>query len=149
MDVPDTEEEIAGYRGGIVRQIGAGFRASACPSVMLSVLSRPVTEAGRALLAETGITYFGSGVQHGAGRHRPRLRLGGAAGVGAARHRPPRPPWSSERPASEHATLAFLGARGVPVVPLTLARSEAEAVAAAQALGGAGGAEDRLPRYRA
>jgi succinyl-CoA synthetase beta subunit len=43
---------------------------------------------------------------------------------------------TTERPASEHAALAFLGRCGVPVVPLILARSAAEAVAAAQALGG-------------
>ena len=124
MDVPDTAEEIAGYRGGIVRQIGAGFRASACPSVMLSVLSRPVTEAGRALLEETRDHLSRQRRAARAGCHRPRLRLGGAAGDGLSRRCPPRP-WSTERPASEHATLAFLGARGVPVVPLTLARSAA------------------------
>ena len=135
MDVPDTAEEIAGYRGGIVRQIGEGFRASGCPSVMLSVLSRPVTEAGRALLEETGITYLGSGVQHGLGAigrafdwaARQERGLGMAAAT---------PPPAPERPTSEHATLAFLGSRGVPVVPLTLARNAAEAVAAAAALGG-------------
>lgn len=135
MDVPDTPEEIAGYRGGIVRQIGEGFRASGCSSVMLSVLSRPVTEAGRALLAETGITYLGSGVQHGLGA------IGRAFAWAERQERglpapPAAPAPASERPASEHATLGFLGARGVPVVPLTLARSAAEAVAAAQALGG-------------
>ncbi|MFC7474367.1 acetate--CoA ligase family protein [Dankookia sp. GCM10030260] len=135
MDVPDTPEEIAGYRGGIVRQIGAGFAASACPTLMLSVLSRPVTEAGRALLAETGITYLGSGVQHGLGA------IGRAFTWAERQERgvpapPAVPARATERPTSEHATLAFLGARGVPVVPLTLACSAAEAVAAAQALGG-------------
>ncbi|WP_431268668.1 acetate--CoA ligase family protein [Dankookia sp. P2] len=135
MDVPDTPEEIAGYRGGIVRQIGEGFRASACASVMLSVLSRPVTEAGRVLLEETGITYLGSGVQHGLGA------IGRAFAWAERQERgvpalaaPPVP--ATERPASEHATLALLGSRGVPVVPLTLARNAAEAVAAAASLGG-------------
>lgn len=135
MDVPDTDEDIAGYRGGIIRQIGAGFAASACPSVMLSVLSRPVTEPGRALLEETGITYLGSGVQHGLGA------IGRAFAWAERQERgvpalPAAPAPAADRPRSEHATLAFLGARGVPVVPLTLARSAEEAVAAAQALDG-------------
>ncbi|MCB4825396.1 acetate--CoA ligase family protein [Roseicella aerolata] len=135
MDLPDTPEDIAGYRGEIVRQIGAGFRASGKPCVMLSVMTRPVMEPGRALLAETGITYLGSGVQHG-------LAAIGRAFAWAERQErglpamPAAPAPARERPGSEHATLDYLGRRGVPVVPLTLARSAAEAVAAAGALGG-------------
>jgi acyl-CoA synthetase (NDP forming) len=135
MDLPETAEDIAGYRGEIVRQIGAGFRATDRPSVMLSVMMRPVTEAGRVLLEETGITYLGSGVQHGLGAI-------GRAFAWAERQERGLPAISAlpapavERPASEHATLAYLGSRGVPVVPLILARSAAEAVAAAEALGG-------------
>jgi acyl-CoA synthetase (NDP forming) len=40
MDLPDTAEDIAGYRGEIVRQIGAGFSACGRPAVMLSVTTR-------------------------------------------------------------------------------------------------------------
>ncbi|NOG69932.1 acetate--CoA ligase family protein [Roseicella sp. DB1501] len=135
MDLPDTPEEIASYRGEIVRQIGAGFRAAGKPSVMLSVMARPVLEPGRALLAETGITYLGSGVLHGLGA------IGRAFAWAERQERglpaaPPAPAPVGERPASEHATLAYLGQRGVPVVPLTLARMAAEAVRAAAALGG-------------
>jgi len=135
MDLPDTAEDIAGYRGDIVRQIGAGFRASDRPAVMLSVMARPVTEAGRALLKETGITYLGSGVQHGlsaigqAFAWAERLERGLPAAPAA-------PVPAAVRPRSEHATLAYLASRGVPAVPLTLARSVAEAVAAAEAVRG-------------
>lgn len=135
MDLPDTAEEIAGFRGGIVRQIGAGFRDAPKPCVMLSVITRPVTEAGRELLAETGITYLGSGVLHGLGA------LGRAFAWAERQERgyadpPPSPSPAAERPRGEHAVLAYLAARGVPVVPVTLARDEAAAVAAARALGG-------------
>ncbi|RAI58331.1 acetate--CoA ligase family protein [Roseicella frigidaeris] len=135
MDLPDTPEEIAGYRGEIVRQIGKGFAAAGKPAVMLSVMARPVQEPGRALLAETGISYLGSGVLHGLGA------IGRAFAWAERQERglpaaPPAPAPAPERPASEHATLAYLGGRGVPVVPLTLARSAAEAVRAAAALGG-------------
>ncbi|TCZ65467.1 acetate--CoA ligase family protein [Roseicella aquatilis] len=135
MDVPDTPEEIEGYRGTILRQIGEGFRAAGKPGLLLSVMSRPVTEAGRALLDETGISYLGSGVLHGLGA------IGRAFAWAERQERgvpaiaaPPVP--SGERPRGEHATLAYLGARGVPVVPMTLARSAGEAVAAARALDG-------------
>jgi acyl-CoA synthetase (NDP forming) len=135
MDLPDTAEEVAGFRGAIIRSIGAGFQAAGLPAAMFSTIPRPVTEAGRALLAETGISYFGSGVQHGLG-------VIGRAFAWAARQErglaPPAPPISpsAARPASEHATLAYLAAQGVPAIPVTLARDEAAAVAAAKALGG-------------
>lgn len=135
MDLPDTAEEVAGFRGAIIRSIGAGFQAAGLPAAMFSTIPRPVTEAGRALLAETGISYFGSGVQHGLGA------IGRAFAWAARQERglaPPAPPISpsAARPATEHATLAYLAAQGVPVIPVTLARDEAAAVAATQALGG-------------
>jgi acyl-CoA synthetase (NDP forming) len=135
MDLPDTAEDIAAYRGDIVRQIGAGFHASDRPAVMLSVMARPVTEAGRALLRETGTTYLGSGVQHG-------LSAIGHAFAWAERQErglpaaPAVPVPAAVRPRSEHATLAYLASRGVPAVPLILARGAAEAVAAAEAVRG-------------
>ncbi len=135
MDLPDTAEDIAGYRGDIVRQIGAGFRASDRPAVMLSVMMRPVTEAGRGLLQETGITYLGSGVQHGLSA------IGRAFAWAERRERglPPAPDASAPaevRPRGEHATLAYLASRRVPAVPQILAHGAAEAVAAAEAISG-------------
>jgi acyl-CoA synthetase (NDP forming) len=135
MDLPDTAEEVAGFRGAIIRSIGAGFQAAGLPAAMFSTIPRPVTEAGRALLAETGISYFGSGVQHGLGT------IGRAFAWAARQERglaPPAPPIapSAARPASEHATLAYLAAQGVPAIPVTLAQDEAAAVSAARALGG-------------
>ncbi|MDO9706896.1 acetate--CoA ligase family protein [Paracraurococcus lichenis] len=135
MDVPDTPEEIAGYRGTIVRQIGEGFRAAGKPAVMLSVMARPVTEAGRALLEETGIAYLGSGVLHGLGALGRAVAWAERQERGLpARAAPPAP--ATERPRSEHATLDYLESRGVPVVPMRLARSAEEAVTAARELRG-------------
>ncbi|MBL6078370.1 acetate--CoA ligase family protein [Belnapia sp. T18] len=135
MDLPDTAEEVASYRGSIIRAIGAGFRAAGLPAVMLSVLPRPVTEAGRALLAETGITYLGSGVPEGlaaigrafdwAARQERGLREAAMPDVVAA-----------ARPEGEQATLAWLAGRGVRVVPQRLAGDAAAAAEAARALGG-------------
>lgn len=135
MDLPDTVEDIAGYRGEIVRQIGAGFRASGRPAVMLSVMTRPVTEAGRTLLEETGIAYLGSGVLHGLGA------IGRAFAWAERRERglteaPPSPAPATARPVGEQATLAYLASRGVPAVPMALARNAAEAVEAARAFDG-------------
>ncbi len=134
MDVPDTAEEVASYRGAIIRAIGAGFRAAGLPAVMLSVLPRPVTEAGRALLAETGITYLGSGVPEGlaaigrafdwAARQERGLREGTMPAVEAA------------RPEGERATLAWLAGRGVPVVRQHLATDAEAAAEAARGMGG-------------
>jgi acyl-CoA synthetase (NDP forming) len=135
MDLPDTAEEIAGYRGNIVRQIGEGFRAASIPAVMLSVLPRPVTEAGRALLEETGIAYFGSGVPAGLGAIGRAFAWAAKQEAGLAAP-PPMPPRSDAHPVGERATLAYLATQGVPTIPVTLAGDEASAVAAARALGG-------------
>jgi len=135
MSMPDTAEELASFHGEIVRQIGAGFRASDQPAVMLSISVESVTEPGRVLLNEAGITHLGSGVQHG-------LAAIGRAFAWAERQErgippaPAQPAPATERPTSEHATLAYLASCGVPVVPLALARNAAEAVAAVQVLGG-------------
>jgi hypothetical protein len=114
MDLPDTAEEIAGYRGQLLRQIGIGLQASGKPSVMLSVIARPVTEPGRELLNETGITYLGSGVL-------PGLRAIGRAFAWADRQErglpaiaPPPAPVTA-RPAD---APAFLRSRGVSAAPL-------------------------------
>ena len=134
MDLPDTAEEVAGYRGAIVRSIGAGFRAAGLPSVMFSVIPRPVTEAGRALLAESGIAYFGSGVPHALGAIGRAFAWAERQEAGLTE--PAMPALVEARPRSEHATLAYLAAQGVPTIPASLARDEAAAVAAAEALGG-------------
>lgn len=132
MDLPDTAEDIAGLRGTIVRAIGEGFRGipGHKPAVMMSTTLRQVTEAGRGLLAETGIAYLGCGVQHGLGA------IGRAFAWSERQARglpaPPAPPApATDRPRSEHATLAYLASRGVPAVPVTLARAEDAAAAAA------------------
>ena len=134
MDLPDTAEEVAGYRGAIVRSIGAGFRAAGLPSVMFSVIPRPVTEAGRALLAESGMAYFGSGVPHALGAIGRAFAWAERQEAGLTE--PAMPALVEARPRSEHATLAYLAARGVPTIPASLARDAAAAVAAAEALGG-------------
>ncbi|SDB72673.1 acetate--CoA ligase family protein [Belnapia rosea] len=134
MDVPDTAEEVASYRGTIIRAIGAGFRAAGLPAVLLSVLPRPVTEAGRALLAETGITYFGSGVPEGLAAIGRALAWSARQEAGLAKAA--MPPAAEARPRTEHATLAYLATQGVPAIPQHLAADAAAAVAAARRIGG-------------
>ena len=134
MDLPDTAEEVATYRGEIIRAIGAGFRAAGLPAVMLSVLPRPVTEAGRALLAETGIAYLGSGVPEGLAAIGRALDWSARQARGLAEPAMPGP--DAARPEGERATLAWLAGRGVPVVPQHLAADAAAAAEAARVIGG-------------
>ncbi len=100
MDLPDTAEEVAGFRGAIIRSIGAGFQAAGLPAAMFSTIPRPVTEAGRALLAETGISYFGSGVQHGLGAIGRAFAWAARQERGLAPPAPPLPPMPPARPPS-------------------------------------------------
>ena len=146
MDVPDTEEEIAGYRGGIVRQIGAGF----CR------IGLSLGHAQRVVAAGDG---GGQGAAGGDGDHlsrqrraaragcdRPRLHLGGAAGEG--RPGAARRAHFGDRTAGERARHARL--------PWGTRRAGGAADPGAQRAGGdcsgagagrPGGAEDRLPRH--
>ncbi|WP_043358611.1 acetate--CoA ligase family protein [Belnapia sp. F-4-1] len=134
MDLPDTAEEMASYRGEIIRAIGAGFRAAGLPALMLSVLPRPVTEAGRALLAETGIAYLGSGVPEGLAAIGRALDWSARQERGLAEVGMPEP--DAARPEGERATLAWLAGRGVSVVPQHLAADAEAAAGAARAMGG-------------
>jgi acyl-CoA synthetase (NDP forming) len=130
MDSPDLAEDVAGFRGELIRAIGRGVQAAGLPALMLSVAVRPVNAIARQLTEEAGIAYLGCGVQHGL------AALGRAQAWAALRARgvedpaaPPAP--AAARPRSEHATLDYLRAAGVPVVPAVLARTAEEAVATA------------------
>jgi len=118
-------------------QIALGLHAAAPKSSLVSTFFGPINEHGQHWLDENQLAPPLPGLaegMHTIGRliwwsrrvraHAPYL---------AAR---PAKSTSSERPRSEFETLDYLRRNGVPVIPMTLATSEAETVAAARALGG-------------
>lgn len=134
-EVPTTEEDVNERLSALHAALARGLLAAPVPGFVTSYTSTHLTPLSRAIVAETGLPYLACGLDRA---------MAGLAGVMAwsARLRAPRaprralPPPLSERPRAEHDALRCLAARGVPVVPATLAADEDAAVAAARALGG-------------
>jgi acyl-CoA synthetase (NDP forming) len=120
----------------VLPHVGRAFADIDAQGLLISVMPTPVDAATAALARQHGLTYLGAGVASGMAaighllwwseRHEsgvaPRLTSAGATNV---------------RPATERETMAFLAERNVPVVPSVLTTTQAQAMAAAAAFGGA------------
>lgn len=136
FDAPIGAEAVP-WTGNVIRHIAEGFAGEGARGLLLSHAVAGVSKEGAGVVAENGVAYSGGGLHHGLkaiGKLIEWSRL-----CRAARSRTitpieeirPRPALESER-----AVLGFLASRGVPVVPATLVRSEAEAIAAARSFCG-------------
>ncbi|MFG1701455.1 acetate--CoA ligase family protein [Nonomuraea sp. NPDC049309] len=145
---PDPAPVLAQYRASAER-----IAASRVPVVVVSNVLTDVTAFGRQVQQETGFPYVAGGIEHGMtaigaavrwSRTRARLlsrpepipRTGPPSAPRALPHagEAGRPP-GAHGVWAEHRAAALLAAAGLPVVPSELARSEAEAVAAAERFG--------------
>ncbi|WP_169747432.1 acetate--CoA ligase family protein [Belnapia moabensis] len=137
-DLPDLERDAADPLNRAGWQHMADALAEApIPSVLLSCLGRPASPVAQGIAEELRLPYLAAGLQRG------MAALGGAFWWSARQRRgladaAPRPasPGTPPRPRSEAEALDWLSRCGVPVVPMTLARDEATAVAAAARIGG-------------
>jgi acyl-CoA synthetase (NDP forming) len=136
FDAPIGAESVP-WSGNVIRHIAEGFAGEGARGVLLSHAVAGVSKEGAGVVAESGVVYSAGGLHHGLkaiGKLIEWSRLCRAArsrAIPTIEETRPRPALESER-----AVLAFLESRGVPVVPSILARSEAEAVAAARSFGG-------------
>jgi acyl-CoA synthetase (NDP forming) len=132
-----------------VDAIGAGMRAAACPTAYISQVMLPITDYSRESMALGGVPYAIPGLRQAI------VALRGVAwwsevtrdpaapaapqAQGTPQAAPPIPvPEPSLRHGqwSEQAARELLASAGIPVVPARLVTSEADAVAAARAVGG-------------
>jgi acetate---CoA ligase (ADP-forming) len=127
-----------------VDAIGAGMRAAACPTAYISQVMLPITDYSRESMALGGVPYAIPGLRQaivalrGVGWWSEVTRdLPAPAGPQAPPTRPvPVPPPSVRHGQwSEQAARELLASAGIPVVPARLVTSEADAVAAASAVG--------------
>jgi acyl-CoA synthetase (NDP forming) len=136
FDAPVGAEAVP-WGGNVIRHIAEGFAGEGARGVLLSHAVAGVSKEGAGVVAESGVVYSGGGLHHGLkaiGKLIEWSRLCRAArGKAIPRIEEIRPPPALE---SERAVLAFLESRGVPIIPAALARSEAEAIAAARNFGG-------------
>ena len=132
-EVPTTEADITERLSALHAALARGLRAAPIPGFVTSYTSTHLNDLSRRIVAETGLPYLACGMD------RALTALGGVADWSEWLRRPDpasRPPAApiSDRPRTERAALQALGRHSVPVVPMTLAQTEDEAVAAARAL---------------
>ena len=134
-EVPTTGDDVTERLSALHAALARGLLAALMPGFVTSYTGTHLSDSSRRIVAETGLPYLACGLDRaitalaGIVRWSDRLRLPDAkhsAALGLV----------SDRPRSEHDALGVLARCGVPVVPMTLARSEDEAVAAALAIDG-------------
>ncbi len=123
---------------GAVNSIGRYMKNTATPSIMFSHTAKSVSDKSRELIVAAGLSYVPAGTGMGIRAIRNAIswsakyrRLRGDLEGSALESQPPSP-----LPSSERHTLAYLAGFKVPVIPTVLARSEQEAVAAADTMSG-------------
>ncbi|MFC5825752.1 acetate--CoA ligase family protein [Nonomuraea insulae] len=113
--------------------------ASPVPVVVVSNVLTDVTEFGRRVQQETGFPYVAGGIEHGMHAIGAAVRWSEmrdrALSRPAALPRAVSPPPGAHGVWAEHRASALLASAGLPVVPSELARSETDAVAAAEGFG--------------
>jgi acyl-CoA synthetase (NDP forming) len=141
--LPDTEAHTVGAPQ--LKGIGTGFNAIAKPGFLLTQSIQPVNAFGRLAMETAGIKHTLTGLEAGlravagAVRWSTRRRSGSAARIGSSMTGDGNAngeTYGGPRPLTERATLEFLSAFGVPVVPAILAGSKQDAAAAADTIGG-------------
>jgi acyl-CoA synthetase (NDP forming) len=131
---PPVKKDKLGFADGFMRAIGAGIKASAKPSLMLSATFSPVSRETRALAEENGIIYSGGGLQHVLRAIGQLFRWSSARGHSNI---PPSPVTRADtQPRTEREVLDHLCAFGLDVIPGAVVGSADEAVAAARRIEG-------------
>jgi|MEHZ01.4.fsa_nt_MEHZ011184380.1_2 acyl-CoA synthetase (NDP forming) len=133
--LPTNEAEVSGRLTELHDGITRGFAAIDVPGILVSYTETHVNEMALNRAAEGNMPYHACGLDRalsalsGVIAWSNRYRIGSAdAGV---KPKTKTTTWSN-LPRSEHQTLTFLAAHGVPTVPMTLVRNEE---AAADAVG--------------
>ncbi|MBU6266610.1 MAG: acetate--CoA ligase family protein [Sphingomonadales bacterium] len=134
MGVPASEDETIAQRAGYAA-IARGYRAAGREAIIVGQVVQPLTPFTQGFLAETGCAHAFCGLEPVAKAAGHLARWSAALHRGAPVVRA-LPAADAARPQDEYAVLEWLGARGVPVVPIRLATSAADAAAIAGAIGG-------------
>ncbi len=136
-EVPVTEADQSERLTALHQALAESLHASPVPGFVVSYTSTHLSALARRLVAENGLPYLACGLDRAItgltgvlawSKHVEQLssRTGGT---------PEDSHVDDARPRSEHETLRWLAGYGVPVVPVRLAATEDEAVAAAADLG--------------
>jgi acyl-CoA synthetase (NDP forming) len=137
FEVPGTEAQATDFYLASLRNISTGLKGLPIPTLMISHTLKPMTEVSRRIVSDLDLPYTSAGIFHG-------LSALGRAWWWSEQQTRDAPSWMppavskgpEQWPKTEREVLEHLALHGVPVVPATLATSEASAVAAARAFKG-------------
>lgn len=118
--------------------IGAGLAASATPGLLINQAIRPVSDFSRSLMAELGIPAVTGGLDLtvkalAAAQRWSQRRATRGLRASAVREQPLA---FDVRPTSEYETITYLRSQGAPTIPIVLAQTADEAIAAWRTMGG-------------
>ena len=115
--------------------IGAGLAASATPGFLVNQAIRPVSDLSRSLMAELGIPAVTGGIDLAVKALAAAQRWSNGRGASTLGNASISDLSAHARPMSEYEALTYLRSQGAPTIPLVLARTADEAIAAWRAMG--------------
>jgi acetate---CoA ligase (ADP-forming) len=132
LEVPMTEEQESPATRAYHQHVSSAFRELGVHGAALQHTLKSFTPYGRAYVEEFGHPIVSGGLDHS-------IRAIGhlyawSRGLGRTLPQPQVRRATTDRPSGELATLAWLGERGVPVIPQWVATSRKEAIAFASGL---------------
>jgi acyl-CoA synthetase (NDP forming) len=133
---PGTEAEAVSCRLHW-RHIGRAFAAAGKPSFLFSALAQPMNAVPASVAREAGIENVLFSLDFGARALGHLSRWSTRVRQSTTQPAQPAPARPAFKPLTEREVLTHLAAHGAPVSPARIARSAAEAEAAAEAIGGA------------
>lgn len=137
-EVPIVEHQVNERLMSTYESMAPALNEAPIPGFLVSYTATSLSSLSHRIVADTKLPYLACGLD------RAITALAGTFWW-SDRFRQQPPPrlqpreesrTANERPRSERATLEYLARRGVPVVPATIARDEAGAIACARAIGG-------------
>jgi acetate---CoA ligase (ADP-forming) len=136
-EIPTEPAQMSERLTQLHSHLALGLNAAPVPGFLVSYTNTRVNDFSQKIITQTGANYLACGLDRaltalsGAFWWSNRQRENANALATKPSDMKATPISHSERPRSEHEALAFLGRRGVPVVPIALVKNADEAVVAA------------------
>lgn len=134
-ELPNAESNDSPLLQAIAREIAAAARDIDTPVVVIQQILKPFSDFSRKVIADHQLPLVTGGLDHST-RAIGKLFDWSRRLASPLPERPIAPATVGARPVGEREALVYLGERGVPVIPQHLARSGADAIEAARAIGG-------------
>ena len=135
LEIGTRPQDIPPFQIERLEMVRQGLAKSKAPGIVITPSLSPVTDATRAVVEKSGITYLSAGIHHGLSAIERAFWWSARLEERRARGKAPAMAARPAALASEKAALAYLKDAGVPVVPAVAVTSADEAMAAAEKVG--------------